>query len=58
MRDALFGIFDVDDPYCTVTVDSPARVSGWHQSLLKLTKAAIHAYRDDTHDLHRFVHYL
>ena len=55
MRDALSGIFDVADPTGTVTMDSPVWVSGWHAPLLKLTKAAIHANRDDTHDLHRLV---
>ena len=55
MRDALFGIFDVADPTGTVTMDSPVLVSGWNAPLLKLTKAAINANRDDTHDLHRLV---
>ena len=55
MRDALFGIFDVADPTGTVTMDSPVWVSGWNAPLLKLTKAAINANRDDTHDLHRLV---
>ena len=55
MRDALFGIFDVADPTGTVTMDSPVWVSGWNAQLLKLTKAAINANRDDTHDLHRLV---
>ena len=55
MRDALSGIFDVADPTGTVTMDSPVWVSGWNASLLKLTKAAINANRDDTHDLHRLV---
>ena len=55
MRDALSGIFDVADPTGTVTMDSPAWVSGWNAPLLKLTKAAINANRDDTHDLHRLV---
>ena len=55
MRDALSGIFDVDDPTGTVTMDSPVWVSGWNAPLLKLTKAAINANRDDTHDLHRLV---
>ena len=55
MRDALSGIFDVADPTGTVTMDSPVWISGWHAPLLKLTKAAINANRDDTHDLHRRV---
>ena len=55
MRDALSGIFDVADPSGTVTMDSPVWVSGWNAPLLKLTKAAINANRDDTHDLHRLV---
>ena len=55
MRDALSGIFDVADPTGTVTMDSPVWVSGWNAPLLKLTKAAINAIRDDTHDLHRLV---
>ena len=55
MGDALSGIFDVADPTGTVTMDSPVWVSGWHAPLLKLTKAAINANRDDTHDLHRLV---
>ena len=55
MRDALSGIFDVADPTGTVTIDSPVWVLGWNASLLKLTKAAINANRDDTHDLHRLV---
>ena len=55
MRDALSGIFDVVDPTGTVTMDSPVWVSGWNAPLLKLTKAAINANRDDTHDLHRLV---
>ena len=55
MRDALSGIFDVADPTGTVTMDSPVWVSGWNAPLLKLTKAAINANRDDTHDLHRLV---
>ena len=53
MRDALSGIFDVADPTGTVTMDSPVWVSGWNAPLLKLTKAAINANRDDTHNLHR-----
>ena len=36
-------------------MDSPVWVSGWNAPLLKLTKAAINANRDDTHDLHRLV---
>ena len=36
-------------------MDSPVWVSGWHAPLFKLTKAAINANRDDTHDLHRLV---
>ena len=36
-------------------MDSPVWVSGWHAPLLKLTKSAINANRDDTHDLHRFL---
>ena len=55
MRDALSGIFDVADPTGTVTMDSPVWVSGWHAPLLKLTKAAINANRDDTYDLHRLI---
>ena len=55
MRDALAGIFDVADPSGTVTLDSPAWIPGWHAPLLNLTKSAIHASRDDTHDLHRLV---
>ena len=55
MRDALSGIFDIADPTGTVTMDSPVWVSGWHAPLLKLTKAAINANRDDTHDLHRLL---
>ena len=55
MRDALSGIFDVADPTGTVTMDSPIWVPGWNAPLLKLTKAAINANRDDTHDLHRLV---
>ena len=55
MRDALSGIFDVADPTGTVTMNSPVWVSGWHAPLLKLTKAAINANRDDTHELHRLV---
>ena len=55
MRDVLSGIFDVADPSGTVTMDSPVWVSGWNAPLLKLTKAAINANRDDTHDLHRLV---
>ena len=54
-RYALSGIFDVADPTGTVTIDSPVWVSGWNAPLLKLTKAAINANRDDTHDLHRLV---
>ena len=55
MRDALSGIFYVADPTGTVTMDSPVWVSGWHAPLLKLTKVAIKANRDDTHDLHRLI---
>ena len=55
MRNALSGIFDVADPTGTVTMDSPVWVSGWNAPRLKLTKAAINANRDDTHDLHRLV---
>ena len=55
MRDALSGIFDVVDPTGTVTMNSPVWVSGWHAPALKLTKAAINANRDDTHDLHHLV---
>ena len=55
MRDALSGIFDVAHPTGTVTMNSPVWVSGWHAPLLKLTKAAINANRDDTHDLHGLV---
>ena len=36
-------------------MDSPVWVSGWYAPLPKLTKAAINANRDDTHDLHRLV---
>ena len=55
IRDALSGIFDVADPTETVTMNSPVWVPDWHPPLLKLTKAAINANRDDTHDLHRLV---
>ena len=55
IRDALSGIFDVADPTATVTMNSPVWVSGWHAPLLKLTKAAINANRDNTHDLRRLV---
>ena len=55
MRDALSGIFDVADPTGTVTMNLLVWVSGWHAPLLKLTKVAINANRDDTHDLHRLV---
>ena len=55
MRDALSWIFDVADPTGTVTMNSPVWVPGWHAPLLKVTKAAINANRDDTHDLHRLV---
>ena len=55
MRDAFSGIFDVADSTGTVTMDSPAWVSGWNAPLLKLTKTAINANLDDTHDLHRLV---
>lgn len=55
MRDAFSGIFDVADPTDTVTLDSPAWVSGWRAPLLKLTKSVIHGNWDDTHDLHRLV---
>ena len=55
MRDALSGIFDVGDPTGTVTMNSPVWVSGWYAPPLKLTKAAINANRDDTHDLYRLV---
>ena len=55
IRDALSGIFDVADPTETVPMNSPVWVPGWHAPLLKLTKAAINANRDDTHDLHRLV---
>ena len=58
MRDALSGIFDVADPTGTVTMDSPVWASGWHAPFLTLTKAAINANRDDTHDLHRLTDYL
>ena len=34
---------------------STVLVPGWHAPFLKLTKAAINANRDDTHDLHRLV---
>ena len=36
-------------------MNSPVCVPGWHAPLLKLTKAAINANRDDTYDLHRLV---
>ena len=36
-------------------MNSPVWSPGWHAPLLKLTKAAINANRDDTHDLHRLV---
>ena len=55
MHDALSGIFDVTDPTGTVTMNSPVWVLSWHAPLLKLTKAAINANRDDTHNLHRLV---
>ena len=55
IRDALSGIFDVADPTETVTMNSPVWAPDWHPPLLKLTKAAINANRDDTHDLHRLV---
>ena len=55
IRDALPGIYDVDDPTGTMTMNSPVWVPGWHAPLPKLTKAAINANRDDTHDLHRLV---
>ena len=55
MRDALSGIFDVADPTGTVTMNPSVWVPGWHAPLLKLTKAAINANRDDTHDLHCLV---
>lgn len=51
MRDALSGIFDIGDASGTVILDSPAWFPGWHVTLLKLAKSAIHANRDDTHDL-------
>lgn len=50
IRDALSCIFDVTDPTWAVTLDSPAWVPCWHAPLLKLTEAAIHANRDDTHE--------
>lgn len=56
MRDALSGIFDVADPSGIVTLAIPAWVSGYHSPLITLTKYAIHANRDDTYDLHRFVY--
>ena len=55
IRDAQSRIFNVADPTGTVTMNSPVWVPGWHAPLLKLTKAAINANRDDTHDLHRLV---
>ena len=55
MRDALSGIFDDADPTGTVTMNSPVWIPSWHSPLLELTKAAINANRDDTHDLHRLV---
>ena len=55
VRDTLSAIFDVADPTGTVTMNSSVWVPGWHTPLLKLTKAAINANRDDTHDLHRLV---
>ena len=36
-------------------MNSPVWIPAWHAPLLKLTKAAINANRDDTHDLHRLV---
>ena len=48
MRDALSEIFDVADPTGTVTMNSPVWVPGWYALLLKLTKAAINANRDDS----------
>ena len=36
-------------------MNSPVWVPGWHAPLLELTKAAVNANRDDTHDLHRLV---
>lgn len=53
MRDALSGIFGVADTIETVTIDSPAWFKRWHAPLLKQTKAAIHANRDDTDDVPR-----
>ena len=55
MRDTLSGIFDVTVPTGTVTMNSSVWIPGWHAPRLKLTKAAINANRDNTHDLHRFV---
>ena len=55
IRDALSGIFDVAEPSGYVTMRSPFWVSGWHAPLLKLTKGAIIANRDDTHILHRLI---
>ena len=55
IRGAQFGIFDVVDPTGTVTMKSPVLVPGWHAPFLKLSKAAINANCDDTHDLHRLV---
>ena len=55
MCDALFGIFYVAEPTDTMKMSSPTSVPGWHTPLLKLKEAFIQAYRDNTHDLHRFV---
>ena len=55
IRDAFSESFDVANPTGTVTMNSPVWVLGWHAPHLKLTKAAINANRDDTHDLHGLV---
>ena len=54
VRGALSGIFMLLTPR-GLAFDSPAWVPGRHAPLLKMTKSAILAYRDDTHDLHRLV---
>lgn len=53
-HDALSCIFDVADPSKTVTLDPPAWIPGWH-TLVKPKKCAIHANRNDLHDLHHLV---
>ena len=54
-RDAVSGFFNVANPTGISTMDSPTWGSGWHAPLLILTKASIHAGREDTQDLHRLV---